>query len=99
MKKISFSLCIMLAIAFASCNQKPAAPKEDAPKMEDRNMDQKVVKIKVNQLASATDYNCGMTLTDDGIADTATYEGKLYGFCSAECKSEFLKDPKAHLPK
>jgi YHS domain-containing protein len=28
-----------------------------------------------------------------GIADTAHYKGKVYGFCSKECKDEFEKAP------
>jgi YHS domain-containing protein len=31
--------------------------------------------------------------TSAGISDTCHYEGKAYGFCSAECKAEFQKDP------
>ena len=29
-----------------------------------------------------------------GISDTCHVDGKAYGFCSPECKAEFLKDPK-----
>ena len=42
------------------------------------------------------DLICGMPVAA-GVADTAHYKGKVYGFCSAECKNEFLKDPLAHL--
>lgn len=42
------------------------------------------------------DPACGMPLKA-GLEDTAHYEGKLYGFCSKECKAEFLKDPKSYL--
>jgi len=31
------------------------------------------------------------------IGDTATYEGKIYGFCSSGCKDEFLKTPTQYL--
>jgi YHS domain-containing protein len=40
-----------------------------------------------------------MELEEDGIADTTTYEGKIYGFCASECKAEFLKEPSKYLPK
>ena len=46
--------------------------------------------------ASKKDLNCGMPLSA-GIGDTAHYKGKIYGFCSKECKDDFLKDPAAHL--
>lgn len=44
------------------------------------------------------DYVCGMDLDrDDFISDTTLYEGKVYGFCAAECKESFLKDPQHYL--
>lgn len=32
-----------------------------------------------------------------GISDTAHYEKNVLGFCSTECKNEFLKNPKANI--
>jgi YHS domain-containing protein len=46
--------------------------------------------------ASPKDLACGMPLSA-GVGDTAHYHGKLYGFCSKECKEEFLKNPSAYL--
>ena len=48
------------------------------------------------EFASKKDVACGMLLTA-GITDTAHYNGKIYGFCSAECKADFLKTPEAFL--
>lgn len=42
------------------------------------------------------DFACGMPVTA-GIADTAVYKGKTYGFCSKECKEEFKKKPASFL--
>ena len=42
------------------------------------------------------DPSCGMPVSA-GISDTAHYENKVLGFCSTECKNEFLKNPKAGL--
>jgi len=42
------------------------------------------------------DYICGMPLTA-GVADTANYQGKIYGFCSSGCKDEFKKNPESYL--
>ena len=42
------------------------------------------------------DPTCGMPTTA-GISDTAHYENKVLGFCSTECKAEFLKNPKANI--
>jgi YHS domain-containing protein len=43
-------------------------------------------------LDSKKDLVCGMPASA-GIADTAHYKGKVYGFCSKECKDEFEKAP------
>ena len=51
---------------------------------------------------SLVDYKkdpaCGMPLTAE-LEDTTRYKGKLYGFCSKECKEEFLKDPEGYSAK
>jgi YHS domain-containing protein len=44
------------------------------------------------------DPSCGMPLKA-GLEDTTTYKGKLYGFCSKECKDAFLKDPAGYTAK
>ena len=38
------------------------------------------------------DPNCGMPVTA-GIEDTVHYNGKVYGFCSDQCRDAFLKNP------
>ncbi|HEY5370756.1 MAG TPA: YHS domain-containing protein [Hanamia sp.] len=48
--------------------------------------------------ASSKDLGCGMPLSA-GVEDTAHYQGKIYGFCSKECKEDFLKDPAGHIAK
>lgn len=53
--------------------------------------------LKVADLSSNKDYVCGMELADGGVADTAQYDGKVYGFCATECKQEFLKEPAKYL--
>lgn len=36
---------------------------------------------------------CGMVVDEKNAAATASYEGQMYYFCSAGCKSKFEKDP------
>jgi YHS domain-containing protein len=42
------------------------------------------------------DPTCGMP-TSAGVSDTAHYQNKVIGFCSTECKNEFLKNPIANI--
>lgn len=39
--------------------------------------------------ASKRDTTCGMPLSA-GIEDTLVLKGKVYGFCSGECKADFV---------
>lgn len=50
------------------------------------------------QFDSPEDLSCGMPLTA-GVGDTAHYKGKVYGFCSTECKNEFKRDPESYIAK
>ena len=45
---------------------------------------------------NAKDLTCGMPLTA-GVMDAAYYNGKVYGFCSKECKDAFLKNPSSYV--
>ena len=93
MKNVFFYALLMSGLVMGSCNQKAASPKAD----DKMTTDAKPVNIKLSELASNKDLNSDMPLQDGAIADTASYQGKIYGFCSAECKAEFMKDPQAHL--
>ena len=53
--------------------------------------------IEVRDLTVNKDLVCGMLLEDGSVADTTLYEGKLYGFCAAECKTAFLDSPQVYL--
>ncbi len=54
---------------------------------------------KTMKFDNTKDLTFGMPLKAGGVADTAHYNGKLYGFCSKECKEEFKKNPAAYLAK
>lgn len=57
----------------------------------------KIIAIQVASLASKTDLVCGMPLKQGEVADTALYQGKVYGFCGTGCKDDFLKAPGQYL--
>ncbi len=48
-------------------------------------------------LDAGKDLVCGMPVKVSSIEDTAAYNGKVYGFCSEECKAEFVKNPATYL--
>lgn len=87
MKKLLTVLAVVIA---AACNN----PKPSDTKTASADSAMKVVKAKytVNMVDNKIDLSCGMPLTA-GIEDTCHYNGKVYGFCSKECKDEFLKNP------
>jgi len=45
---------------------------------------------------SKKDFVCGMPISA-GVSDTAHYKEKVYGFCSSECKAEFVKNPSSFI--
>ena len=51
-------------------------------------------KFTKEMIDNKKDPSCGMPMSS-GIEDTVHYAGKVYGFCSSECKQEFLKNPAA----
>ncbi|MCX7607084.1 MAG: hypothetical protein N2170_07470 [Bacteroidia bacterium] len=49
------------------------------------------IHISVDRLALPYCPECEMHFGRYPVADTLTYEGKLYGFCSQGCKEAFVK--------
>ncbi len=45
----------------------------------------------------AIDPVCGMEVDDQTTQDRATYEGRTYYFCSADCRDEFQASPEDYL--
>jgi len=40
---------------------------------------------------------CGMQVSDKGAKHTSTHMGKTYYFCSADCKSQFDRNPMKYI--
>jgi YHS domain-containing protein len=91
MKRI-FLLAVFAWIGLTACHQKEKMPSYPAPVTEASG-----VKVRITDLASDNDVVCGMKLEGQAIADTAIYRAMMYGFCSPECKAEFVKNPKSYL--
>ena len=54
------------------------------------------VKYTASMVDNKRDPSCGMPVSAE-IGDTAHYKNKVLGFCSKECKDEFLKDPEKNI--
>jgi len=80
---------LLLNLLVAGCNQKPAAVATSAAVTP--LTDSVKAKFTIAMVDNKKDPSCGMPLTA-GIEDTVHYNGKVYGFCSDECKQQFLKN-------
>ena len=92
MKKIIFAVAAMLMMA--ACHQGGQSADAAAGRRAMDSTAQAAAAFK-KTVISLVDYKkdpaCGMPLTA-GLEDTTRYKGRLYGFCSKECKEEFLKE-------
>lgn len=94
MKKNIFIFIAVLFLAACSNNQKKTEEvKAPAPMVETAT---EPAHYKPEMVVNKKDFACGMPVSA-GISDTCQIDGKAYGFCSPECKAEFLKDPKKYL--
>lgn len=84
-------LPVLVLIAF-SCNQQPQKPAQTAPAKQMAPRDTAKAGLGNLTFAVKKDLVCGMPVSA-GISDTFRYKDKLYGFCSPECKEEFVKLP------
>jgi YHS domain-containing protein len=99
MKK--FVLLSFAAVSIlGACHQGPATAA--APRISAYDSAAQAAAAFKKAVISLVDYKkdpaCGMPLTA-GLEDTSRYKGKLYGFCSKECKEEFLKNPDGYSAK
>jgi YHS domain-containing protein len=91
--KILRSLVVILLLT--ACN---APHTQNATVQRDTTAAIDSSKYPVSMVNNKKDLVCGMPVSA-GIADTAHYNGKVYGFCSQECKDQFLKDPAKYAAK
>lgn len=102
MYKIIPSLTMLMAtLILMSCQQQS---KQNAASYIDTSkkapVPDSIIKIALTEadLASKKDLVCGMPAFRF-MKDTATFNKKIYAFCSTECKDEFLKNPKGYITK
>ena len=89
---------VMASIVLLSCGQSnDKANTNSTDTSQVATMDTTLEKTYAVELVNnKKDPTCGMPVTA-GISDTTHYENLVLGFCSTECKNEFLKNPKANL--
>lgn len=90
----------ILTISIIACNN---AANEEAKMKEEQKKSDSIMQAAKHEKESSeinttglkfaqdTDPVCEMSIKD-GVADTATVNGKLYGFCSPVCKEDFVKN-------
>jgi YHS domain-containing protein len=86
---VVFPIAMAATLFVGSCNLDPKSTTSDAVKP---NSDLVKTKFTAAMVDNRKDPSCGMPVTA-GISDTSHYNGKVFGFCSDECKQAFLKDP------
>ncbi|MEO8413461.1 MAG: YHS domain-containing protein [Ginsengibacter sp.] len=90
MKKIILFTSIICIVVFViSCNQQQKENKESRA-FPVTQVDSS--KFTANMVDNKRDPSCGMPVSA-GIEDTVHYKNKVLGFCSKDCKEDFLKDP------
>jgi hypothetical protein len=95
MKKIIGSTLIGACLVFVACGSPATEVNSNDTSSATMAMDTMATKTyEVSLVNNKKDPTCGMPVTA-GISDTAHYEKYVLGFCSKECKDEFLKNPKA----
>ena len=94
MATFSSSCILFLAACGSSTTEQKAATATTDTTLSVLDSAAKTYDVKL--VDNKKDPTCGMPVTA-GISDTAHYENKVLGFCSTECKNEFLKNPAANI--
>ena len=86
MKRIPLFIGVGLCVVLLSCGRQPKTNPAN-PALTAAHPKRYPLSLVDNK----TDTTCGMPLTA-GIEDTLHYKGRVLGFCSRECKNEFVKN-------
>ncbi len=99
MKRLFVLILVLIVglIIFSACSSEKKAEEQAATQTEAAKTEK--VNITPDMLATPVDLACGMDLKNHEIADTAIYKGKVYGFCSSDCKATFKANPDSFLAK
>lgn len=84
----------LLAILFAACQENSANKAGHAASHQHGTASEHA---SVVALDVTVDPICEMEVTAESAADTAFYKGKVYGFCSEDCKAKFAAEPEKYV--
>ncbi len=91
-KKISFYFMGIVVLLFAACSNSSTTQKQQEKSNTTILMPKKdSAKYTVAMVDNKKDPTCGMPVIA-GIEDTVHYKKKVIGFCSKECKNDFMKN-------
>jgi YHS domain-containing protein len=91
MKK--FLLAAGISVMIGACSSNQNQPEQKAVPEKVAMANESGIKLNDGMLVSKNDTVCGMEVGNEP-GDTATVDGKLYGFCSSGCKDSFLAEHK-----
>lgn len=98
MNRNSILIIGIISLLFSACANNETTSMEPVKHSSPMHVADSAAKFTAGMVSNKRDFICGMPVTA-GIADTAHYKGKVYGFCATECKDEFLKSPEAYTAK
>ncbi len=90
------SLLVIGSIVLTACGNNTTTTTNTMDSATTTAAQDSTVSYDISLVNNKKDPTCGMPVTA-GISDTAHYDNKVLGFCSAGCKEEFLKNPKASI--
>ena len=93
MKKIWVAFLAAGMMMVTACNSQPKEKNVTEAKATEPDAAPKFTAAMVD---NQKDPSCGMPVAA-GIEDTIHYKGKVLGFCSKECRDDFLKDPEKNI--
>jgi YHS domain-containing protein len=93
MKNIFLPVLLFLScFTFPACHESDKSAGTGVPVTKTDSTSPTKPKFTAAMVDNKKDPSCGMPVTA-GIEDTVHYNGKVYGFCSDECKQVFLRNP------
>jgi len=96
MPKFLYTICLFVLAACLGCSSGEMS-KTNASTMTS-SASKAAEDLKNLKFDYPKDPACGAALSE-GIGDSTEYKGKLYGFCSKECKDKFVKSPESFLAR